>query len=142
MPEPILKFFDLFFIGFHTTLILFNVFGWLVPRWRVANLITLSLTAFSWFVLGIWYGWGYCFCTDWHWQVREMLGYKDMSSSYIHFLILELTNIDVPVDRVDAFTVIIFFAAFAISITLNLRKWRDNRKDRKTEPLRKTEPPQ
>lgn len=125
MPETLLKFFNLFFFGFHTVLILFNIFGWLVPRWRLANFITLSLTAFSWFALGIWYGWGYCFCTDWHWQVREMLGYENMSSSYIHFLILKMTGIDFQADLVDAFTVILFFAAFLISAYLNFRKWRE-----------------
>ena len=122
-PEPILKIIDVFFIGFHTILILFNVFGWLVPRWRFANFISLSLTAFSWFLLGIWFGWGYCVCTDWHWQIREMLGYQNTSSSYIHFLILELTNIDIPTKLVDAYTAIVFFAVFLISIYLNLRKW-------------------
>ena len=123
MPEPILKIIDVFFIGFHTILILFNVFGWLVPRWRFTNFISLSLTAFSWFILGIWFGWGYCVCTDWHWQIREMLGYQNTSSSYIHFLILELTNIDIPAKSVDAYTAIVFFAVFLISIYLNLRKW-------------------
>jgi hypothetical protein len=127
MSETLLKILNLFFFGFHTVLILFNIFGWLVPRWRLANFITLSLTAFSWFVLGIWYGWGYCFCTDWHWQVREMLGYENMSSSYIHFLILEMTGINFPADLVDAFTVILFFAAFVISAYLNFRKWRGQR---------------
>ena len=123
MPEPILKIIDVFFIGFHTILILFNVFGWLVPRWRFANFISLSLTAFSWFILGIWFGWGYCVCTDWHWQIREMLGYQNTSSSYIHFLILELTNINIPTKLVDTTTAIVFFAVFLISIYLNLRKW-------------------
>ena len=123
MPESILKIIDVFFIGFHTILILFNVFGWLVPRWRFANFISLSLTAFSWFLLGIWFGWGYCVCTDWHWQIREMLGYQNTSSSYIHFLILELTNIDIPAKLVDTYTAIVFVTVFLISIYLNLRKW-------------------
>lgn len=127
MPEPILKIIDVFFIGFHTILILFNVFGWLVPRWRFANFISLSLTAFSWFILGIWFGWGYCICTDWHWQIRDMLGYSNMSSSYIHFLILELANIEMSAKLVDAYTAIVFFAAFLISIYLNLRKWIANK---------------
>lgn len=130
MPQPLLKIIDVFFIGFHTILILFNVFGWLVPRWRFANFISLSLTAFSWFILGIWFGWGYCICTDWHWQIREMLGYEDMSSSYIHFLILKLTNIDFPVNLVDPYTAIIFFSVFIISTYLNIRKWRANKQAR------------
>ena len=123
MQEPILKIVDIFFFVFHTILILFNVFGWLVPRWRFINFITLSLTAFSWFILGIWYGWGYCPFTDWHWQIREMLGYQDMSSSYIHFLILEFTGFNLSVNMVDACTVIVFFSAFIISACLNVKKW-------------------
>lgn len=130
MTESLLKFFDVFFFAFHTVLILFNVFGWLVPRWRMANFITLSLTAFSWFILGIWYGWGYCFCTDWHWQIRESLGYENSSSSYIHFLILKLTSFDLPKNLVDYFTVIIFFSAFFTSIYLNIRKWKAYKKVR------------
>ncbi|MEO5906489.1 MAG: DUF2784 family protein, partial [Saprospiraceae bacterium] len=61
---------DYFFFFFHTSLILFNCFGWIFPKLRRWNLITLLLTAFSWFVLGIWFGLGYCVCTDWHWAVR------------------------------------------------------------------------
>lgn len=129
MTESLLKFFDVFFFAFHTVLILFNVFGWLVPRWRMANFITLSLTAFSWFILGIWYGWGYCFCTDWHWQVRESLGYENSSSSYIHFLILKLTQIDLPVKLVDTATAILFFTALLISLYLNIQKWRIHKKN-------------
>jgi hypothetical protein len=128
MSESILKIVDVFFFGFHTVIILFNIFGWLVPKWRIANFITLSLTAFSWFILGIWWGWGYCICTDWHWQVREMLGYQDMSSSYIHFLILKITNVDFSVSLVDYFTIIGFVLAFIISTYLNVRDWKANRK--------------
>ena len=128
MLEPILKFLDIFFFVFHSVLILFNVFGWIVPKWRLLNLFLLSLTAFSWFILGIGYGWGYCFCTDWHWQIREMLGYQIMSSSYIHFLVLEITRFDLPVSFIDTATIVVFFTAFIISIYLNVRKWiRKNR---------------
>jgi len=123
MSELILKIIDVFFFGFHTILILFNVFGWLIPKWRLLNFISLSFTAFSWFILGIWYGWGYCFCTDWHWQVREILGYQDMSSSYIHFLILKFTGANLSIDFVDACTLIIFLSAFIISTFLNVKKW-------------------
>jgi len=123
MQEPIFKILDIFFFTFHTVVVLFNIFGWLIPRWRLANLIVLSLTAFSWFILGIWYGWGYCICTDWHWQVREMLGYHDMSTSYIHFLILKITNVDLSVSLVDTVTTIGFFSAIAINTYLNVRKW-------------------
>lgn len=127
MHEIALKILNIFFFGFHTLVILFNVFGWMVPKWRMANLIVLLLTAFSWFILGIWYGWGYCFCTDWHWQVRELLGYKDMSASYIHFLILKLTNINLSVSVVDTATTLIFFSVLVNSTYLNVRQWKQKK---------------
>lgn len=117
-----LQIIDYFFILFHGVLILFNVLGWIVPKWRFANLITLSLTALSWFVLGIWYGIGYCPFTDWHWKVRQLLGYNDSSNSYIHFLILKTTGINLPENWVDTTTVIVFFSAFSVSIYFALKK--------------------
>jgi hypothetical protein len=123
MPKPILEIANILFFVAHTLLILFNVFGWIDPRWRKANLITLLLTAFSWFILGIWYGWGYCICVDWHWQIRESLGYENASSSYIHFLIMNLMGIEIPRSWVDTGTVLVFFLALALSCFFNIRKW-------------------
>ena len=131
MTRFILHVIDYFFIVFHTVLILFNVFGWIIPRWRLANLITLSLTAFSWFILGIWYGIGYCSFTDWHWKVRQLLGYHDKSNSYIHFLIQKISGINLSESLVDSSTGIIFFAAYFISVSFALRKIVLNRKLKK-----------
>ncbi|HYC40744.1 MAG TPA: DUF2784 domain-containing protein [Chitinophagaceae bacterium] len=125
------QFLNGFFFVFHTALTLFNVFGWIPRRTRKLNLITLLLTAFSWFVLGIWYGWGYCFCTDWHWDVRERLGYRDDSDSYIHFLVLKLTGYNADPQLVERVTVIVFFAALAASLWLNIRDWRKKRANQK-----------
>ena len=115
------QFLNYFFFLFHTALMAFNTFGWIWKKTRKWNLLTLLVTAFSWFVLGIWYGWGYCFCTDWHWSVRERLGYHDMSDSYVQFLILKLTGINLPVNEVNIATAVVFFASLAVSISLNLR---------------------
>ena len=122
MPEAL----NYFFFFFHTALILFNSFGWIFPKLRRLNLITLLLTAFSWFVLGIWFGWGYCVCTDWHWDIRRELGYQDMSNSYIHFLILKLTGINYREELVDLFTVLVFFSSLIISLWLNIREYKRN----------------
>ena len=110
-----------FFFVFHVTLIIFNLFGWIPKKLRKWNLVALSLTAFSWLVLGVFYGFGYCFLTDWHWQVREELGYSTDSNSYIHFLITELTGILIEEKRVDTFTAIFFFIAFGLSLYVNIR---------------------
>lgn len=114
-----LSFFNIFFFVFHTIFTLFNVVGWMFTKTRKLHLLTMAITAGSWFVLGIWYGWGYCFCTDWHWQVREALGYHDHSNSYIHFLILKLTSVDLNPDLVDTITVIVFALCMMASLWVN-----------------------
>ena len=119
--SAILTFLDIFFIIFHSTLSLFNITGWIWPRTRRLHLVTISLTAFSWFILGILYGWGYCFCTDWHWQVREAMGRPVNSYSYIHFLVLEFTGKDLPVEDVDMAVLVLFLVSLATSVTLNIR---------------------
>ncbi len=84
----------------------------------------MLLTAGSWFILGIWYGWGYCVCTDWHWQVREGLGYHDRSDSYIHFLLLKLTGKNFDPQLVENATLIVFVCCFILSAWLNARDWK------------------
>ncbi len=112
---------NFFFFVFHSVLILFNLLGWIWRKTRKANLVLLLLTVFSWFVLGIWYGFGFCPCTDWHWQVRYRLGYMDMSSSYLVFLIRTFTGLDVGKGLVDVFAVLFLLSSLAASITTNVR---------------------
>ncbi len=120
----LLKTGDIFFFAFHIGLILFNLLAWIFRRTRKLNLITLCLTALSWFGLGIFYGWGYCFLTDWHWQIREKLGYAVTSNSYIHFLIQKILGVNLMENIVDALTLILFLTALLISIFVNIRDYR------------------
>lgn len=120
-----LAFLDIAFIIFHTALIVFNGVGWMFLAFRKWHLVSISLTAFSWFGLGFWFGWGYCICTDWHWQIRQHLGIETISNSYIHYLIFKATGLNLSVLLVDAVTVVLFFAIAAISIRLNLKDKRN-----------------
>ena len=122
-------FLNYFFFVFHTAFTLFNLLGWIFPATRKWNLVTLLLTAFSWFVMGAWYGWGYCMCTDWHWDVREKLGYHDQSHSYIHFLILKLTGINLYEKLVETLTLVLFGISLVASTLLNIRDFKRNRRN-------------
>ena len=117
------QFLNIFFFLFHSILMVFNCFGWIWKQTRKWNLVILLLTAGSWFILGIWYGWGYCLCTDWHWQVREHLGYHDQSVSYVHFLVLKLSGINFDIKLVDKVTVIVFIISVLLSFYLNIRDY-------------------
>jgi Protein of Unknown function (DUF2784) len=118
---------NVFFFVFHIILILFNLFGWTFKKLRKWNLLTLGLTAASWFLLGAFYGFGYCFLTDWHWQVRANLGYSTDSNSYIHFLLTSIVPIRISENVVNVLTVILFFAALVASIIVNAASFRKKR---------------
>ncbi len=115
---------DKFFFVFHSSIILLILFGWIWKKTRKLNLLCILLTASSWFILGIWYGYGFCPCTDWHWQVRMKMGYEDMHSSYIGFLIESIFTVDVSDKFVDVFALILLILAASASFLTNLRDWR------------------
>ncbi|RYZ20561.1 MAG: DUF2784 family protein [Chitinophagaceae bacterium] len=117
-------FLNVFFLVFHSVWTLFNLTGWLFRRTRRLNLATLLLTAGSWFILGAWYGWGYCLCTDWHWQVREKMGLHHESRSYIHFLLLKVTGINVNERLVETATLTGFVLSLVMSVVLHVRDAR------------------
>jgi len=121
------QFLNIFFFMFHTVFILFVLFGWIWKKARTVHLTALVATALSWFGLGIFYGLGYCFCTDWHWDIRYRLGYAEMPRSYITFLISTVTGVDLNDDFVDVVTVAAFLGVFALAIYLAiLKRNRDN----------------
>jgi len=121
------KVLNYFFFIFHAILVIFILSGWVFTKTRKYHFAAILSTAFSWFVLGIWYGWGYCICTDWHWRIRKLLGYADAADSYIHFLALKLTGINFPFQLVDKVTLYLFLVCSALSIILNIRDWRQDK---------------
>ncbi|MCP3955763.1 MAG: DUF2784 domain-containing protein [Desulfobacterales bacterium] len=123
---------DIFFLVFHTLIICFNLSGWIWKKTRLANLIILTITAFSWFVLGFWYGFGYCFCVDWHWTVKHKLGEFDLPNSYIKYLLDLMTGLDWNPALVDVLTFACFFTALIVSIFLNVRDWRNKKRSVRT----------
>ena len=111
---------NILFFVFHTALVLFNVFGWMWKRWRPWNLACILATAFSWCVMGIWKGVGYCICTDYHWQVREALGYR-ISDNYIQMVIEDVSGATISSEVLNPMIKWTFIGCAALSIGLNLR---------------------
>ncbi|AHC16706.1 DUF2784 domain-containing protein [Salinispira pacifica] len=130
MSQSLLHFLDRFFLIFHTVFVLFNLLGWMWKKTRKIHLITIGLTLFSWGILGFWYGFGYCFCTDWHWDVRRLLGNPPVHRSYIQFLVRELTGIDPPYRVTADVTLVIFILLILLTVWLNIRDSLDRKKRR------------
>jgi hypothetical protein len=113
---------DIFFVVFHSSLIVFNLFGWIWKRTRIINLVTLLLTGSSWLFLGMIVGVpGYCPFTDWHFRILEKLGKTDLPYSYVKYLADRITGLDINTTLVDKITLYTFVAALVISILLNIR---------------------
>lgn len=118
---------DYFFTVFHGSWVLFNLTGWAWKKTRRLHLITIGLTISSWFGLGIFYGWGYCPCTDWHWKVKRKLGEAILPGSYVKYYIDKLTGLAWDPFVVDASVLILGLLAFFLSCGLN---WQDSHSHR------------
>lgn len=93
------------FFVLHTLLMAFNLTGWIWPRTRKLHLATMAATLFSWIGMGAWRGWGYCLCTDWHFQIRRQLGIHGHESSYTQLLFHQIPSVQVSRQLADAITV-------------------------------------
>jgi hypothetical protein len=112
---------DIFFVVFHTIIILFNLFGWIWKKTRLANLVLLLLTGGSWLFLGMIVGTlGYCPLTDWHFSILEKLGHTDLPVSYVKYLADRLAGSDFNPHLIDSITLYSFLAALLISVVLNI----------------------
>src|SRR5687768_6007881 len=122
---------DYILLFFHTALVLFNLTGWIWRRTRRAHLYTITLTILSWFGLGLFYGWGYCPFTDWHWDVKRRLGETGLPNSYIKYYLDRITGGDWASSTVDAIVVVSGVGALILSIWLNRR---DRKKSHDSSP--------
>lgn len=124
---------DIVFVVFHTSWIIFNLFGWIWRKTRFLNLITLSLTGASWLILGLIFGTlGYCPFTDWHFSILEKLGKTGLPDSYIKYLADRITGLDISASVVDSVTLYGFIGALVLSLFLNIRSFVKSRKGFKT----------
>ena len=110
---------DILFTVFHLGIVLFNLFGWIPKGTRKANFITILLTAASWFILGIWYGTGFCPVTEWQWQVKEKLGEKALPSNFIEYIAEKWTGYDFSSEFVSTMIAVCFVFATLASIYVN-----------------------
>jgi hypothetical protein len=115
----VLKLLDILLTFAHFALIGFNLFAWIWPKTRKAHLITVAATAFSWFILGIWFGWGYCPITDWEWKIKERSGESNLPNSFIKYYADKISGKDIDSSVIDTTTLIVFLVVIAITVYVN-----------------------
>lgn len=119
-----LRLLDIFFTFLHLAIVGFNLFGWIWRKTRKAHLVLFTATALSWFVLGIWYGWGYCPVTHWQWDVKEKLGETDLPNSFIKYFADKISGRDFPAPLVDKVTLTVFILLLLITVYINFIRGR------------------
>ena len=124
-------FLDIFFLVFHTSLIIINLLGWAWKPTRIINLATLLITLLSWTVLGIFFDWGYCPVTDWHWEVLRKSGNTRLPYSYITYIINRISGFNPDESLVEIYTAIMLGISLFLSFFLNGRDYIYKRKIKK-----------
>jgi hypothetical protein len=121
-----LRFADILFTLLHLIIILFNLFGWILPATRRAHFICIIVTAFCWFILGIWFGWGYCPVTDWQWGIKRQLGETNLPASFITYFVNKM-GMHFGDASVNILTLVLFILAAVISVYVNFVKPHKNK---------------
>ena len=103
----------------HLAIIFFNLFGWIPASTRKWHLVFIILTAASWFILGIWFGMGYCPVTDWQWSVKEQLGERNLPSNFIEYFAEKTTGHDFSAQMVNTVIAVSFSLAALLSLYVN-----------------------
>ena len=127
MSHALLTFLDWLLGAFHVLVVLANVLLWIPRRTRRVHLILVSCTAASWLGLGAFYGLGYCFLTDWQWQVKRTLGKAPVSGGFIQYLV-DAAGLQVAPSLVNAAVGWTFAVVFVLSLVVNF--WWGKREGR------------
>jgi hypothetical protein len=106
----------------HFAIIGFNLFGWIWKRTRKLHFICVIVTAICWFILGIWFGIGYCPITDWEWTLKEKLGEHNLPDSFIKYYADIIFGKPINASLIDTLTAVCFFLAAMISAYVNFIK--------------------
>lgn len=129
---------DLYNYGYHAlhlAVIFLNIFGWVSkPTW-VAQSAVLFFTLVSWLGFGFTHGFGYCFLTDWHWDVKRDLGHQNLPHSYTKWLYDFVFDADIAHQTIDVLTIagLVFgLLAWSVRTFIEVRRWGGSR-ETKTE---------
>ena len=128
LPLPVwsLHVIDVLFFVFHTGLILFNLAGWAWPQTRRLHFLCIAATLFSWVVMGAFYGFGYCLCTDWQFEIRRRLGLPIFGHTYLQLIAQVFLGINLSQSASDLLAggglLFILVAMFAVWIR---QRWQE-----------------
>jgi len=115
---------NVLFHSLHILMIIVNLFGWIWHGTRTFHLVIFGSTVISWIGLGFFYGWGYCFITDWHWYIKDRLGETNLPRSYITYFINNMMKLNINEMSIEQFTIYIFIILLIISSIVHCRNFK------------------
>ena len=128
MSSTLLHILDYLLYCIHIIVMAVNLFGWIFKKTRRLQLVVVLTTALSWFVAGIWYGWGYCFLTDWEWEIKGKIGEFNLPISFVHYLSNNSLGLNIDLELLDIFTVAGFILALTAGLIVNFRDFIAHKK--------------
>jgi hypothetical protein len=103
----------------HVVIICVNLFAWIWKKTRKLHFVLAMVTLASWFILGIWFGLGYCPVTDWQWEVKSKLGERNLPASFVEYYSEKITGYNFSTSFIDFVTLGSFLVAILMSVYLN-----------------------
>lgn len=119
---------DWFLTFAHVAVILGFLLLWIPRRTVRLHRWLVALTALSWLGLGLFHGLGYCFLTDWHFQVKHARGVRRLPHSFIKYAGDWITGRDLPAGTVDAVAGAVFVAGVLVAVFRYVEELRKNAK--------------
>jgi len=119
----VLQVLDVLLFAAHCFVIGFNLIGWIWACTRRWHLASVGLTVFSWLVMGIWYGLGYCALTDWHWQIKRELGETNLPNSFLTYLFNDVIGLELEASLISWGAGITLIIVIILSVVLNFRDY-------------------
>ncbi len=123
ISKIVLGFLNILFHVIHLLIIFFYIFGWMMPETRMAHYILALLILFSWFGLGIFYGFGYCLVTDIQWKIKKKLGQDPGTEYYVKYAIDKVTGLNTNPKIINVVTSSAYFGILIISTILFFRNF-------------------
>jgi len=105
----------------HVAVIFAFLLLWIPARTRRWHLLLVSVIALSWFGLGLIHGLGYCFLTDWQWQVKRWRGETALPGSFIHYGLTRWLGLPLSEVASDVLAGLAFALVGGLSVLLNAR---------------------
>jgi len=110
-----LKIADVLLTVIHLIFIVFILFGWIPIKLRKVHYISMWIVFISWFLLGLYFGLGYCLLTDLHWKIKIKLNEVNLPYSFIKYILDRITKNDFDETMINYVTVVVFIFIFILS---------------------------